>query len=601
MVDFNQSFDGRGVPQNLEAERSVLGALLLHSDAVADVTFLKPEDFYLPRHQVIFASIVSSFNGRHATDPLVVADELSRAGRLQDAGGHAQLLDLMECVVTAAGVAEHARLVLERSQQRRIAEVCTEIARCAYDNEGAADELRERMRSVADHATRQDAGGKTLLDLVREMRDEGPRVHVATGFAVLDSMLAGGFVFGDVHTLNGAPSSCKTLVVAQFGEVLNASGVLVAFHCSDERDLDIATRLFQRAGFRRSEVETRSPEDLTRMERAAAGSSLLFFDGEGSIEHVFAAVAREAKRQGRRPCIVIDSLQSVTSTAESRNASEHERLTERLRSIRNLARRHRVLALLTSEVSRGAYKSRNPADRVSDLSAGKGSGAIEYYSRFLANLENVPGESDVLELRVAKNKLGVGAIHREGESGVFLRVYRDEQRVEEAPDYVRGADQGDRAAAASRRASIDAAALAQILVESAGIAKRDAEMKLRGKVGCGSDRAAAAFAELRVAIAEVPGSRGRLSLFLDGSKVPAAIASAVPAELLSSILGARPPDVPRAAPSCPEDREGSTARAAPRPLRSRAGAGPLCPSPQGTPGAERAGAAQVICDSEARQ
>ena len=54
MVDFKQTFDGRGVPQNLEAERSVLGALLLHADAVADVSFLRPEDFYLPRHQVIF-------------------------------------------------------------------------------------------------------------------------------------------------------------------------------------------------------------------------------------------------------------------------------------------------------------------------------------------------------------------------------------------------------------------------------------------------------------------------------------------------------------------------------------------------------------------
>ena len=91
MVDFKQTFDGRGVPQNLEAERSVLGALLLHPDAVADVAFLKPEDFYLPRHQLIFTALVSTYNGRHATDPIVVGEELSRSGRLEEAGGHEHL------------------------------------------------------------------------------------------------------------------------------------------------------------------------------------------------------------------------------------------------------------------------------------------------------------------------------------------------------------------------------------------------------------------------------------------------------------------------------------------------------------------------------
>jgi replicative DNA helicase len=66
MADIKQTFDGRGVPQNLEAERSVLGALLLHPDAVADVTFLKPEDFYLPRHQLIFQAVLTAYNQRRA-------------------------------------------------------------------------------------------------------------------------------------------------------------------------------------------------------------------------------------------------------------------------------------------------------------------------------------------------------------------------------------------------------------------------------------------------------------------------------------------------------------------------------------------------------
>src|SRR5262249_41370812 len=141
LVDFKQTFDGRGVPQNLEAERSVLGALLLHADAVADVMFLKPEDFYLPKHQVIFHSIIAPYNGRQLTDPIVVGEELSRSGRLQEAGGHEQLLDLVESVVTAAGVVYHAELVREKAIQRKLLETCLDVARRAYDNELEAKDL----------------------------------------------------------------------------------------------------------------------------------------------------------------------------------------------------------------------------------------------------------------------------------------------------------------------------------------------------------------------------------------------------------------------------------------------------------------------------
>ena len=91
MVDLQQSFEGRGVPQNLDAERSVLGALLLHTDAIVDVTFLKPEDFYLPKHQQIFQALLAAYNTRTATDPIVVGEELSRQGKLEEVGGHEQL------------------------------------------------------------------------------------------------------------------------------------------------------------------------------------------------------------------------------------------------------------------------------------------------------------------------------------------------------------------------------------------------------------------------------------------------------------------------------------------------------------------------------
>ena len=136
MVEQGQSLDSRGVPQNLEAERSVLGALLLHADAVADVQFLKPEDFYLPRHQLIYQATLQAYNTRSVTDPIAVGEVLSREGVLEDVGGQEVLLDLLESVVSAAGIRYHAEIVREKAIQRRLLESCLDMARRCYENQG---------------------------------------------------------------------------------------------------------------------------------------------------------------------------------------------------------------------------------------------------------------------------------------------------------------------------------------------------------------------------------------------------------------------------------------------------------------------------------
>ncbi|MEQ1635004.1 MAG: DnaB-like helicase N-terminal domain-containing protein, partial [Planctomycetota bacterium] len=147
------------MPQNLEAERSVLGALLLHADAVCDVGFLKAEDFYLPKHQHIYTSILATFNSRNATDPIVVEEELDRQGVLQDVGGRGQLLDLLESVVSAAGIVYHAEIVREKSVQRRLLETCLDVARRCYENQAAAKELLDEAERQIFEIARMDKSG----------------------------------------------------------------------------------------------------------------------------------------------------------------------------------------------------------------------------------------------------------------------------------------------------------------------------------------------------------------------------------------------------------------------------------------------------------
>src|SRR5215510_2605127 len=179
MVDFHTSFEGRGVPQNIEAERSVLGALLLHADAVCDVQFLRAEDFYLPKHQVIYQSILAAFNAR----------------------GREQLLDLLESVVSAAGIVFHAEIVREKAIQRRLLETCLDVARRCYDNQDAAKELLDEAERQIFEIARLDKSGEahSITDILQEtferidkLRDRGARLTgLATDYVDLDDLTGG--------------------------------------------------------------------------------------------------------------------------------------------------------------------------------------------------------------------------------------------------------------------------------------------------------------------------------------------------------------------------------------------------------------------------
>lgn len=133
------------IPHCLEAERSVLGAMLFDARHLQTVTeIVGAPDFYLPRHALIFEAIVASWNQRHATTPIEVGQELLRFGRLNEVG-HPLLLDLMEEGGLAGDVAGHARIVREKAEQRRVADVCLDAARTALAGEADAAEIRERV------------------------------------------------------------------------------------------------------------------------------------------------------------------------------------------------------------------------------------------------------------------------------------------------------------------------------------------------------------------------------------------------------------------------------------------------------------------------
>ena len=230
--------DGKMIPQNLEAERSVLGALLLHADAVADVSFLQPEDFYLHRHQLIFGAVLSCYNTRNTTDPIAVEEDLSRKGVLQEAGGREILLDLMESVVSAAGVVYHAEIVREKSVLRRLLGTCHEIARMSYENQMEAKDLLDEAERQIMEIARVDKSGETqsigdvlqrTIDRIERLRERDGRITgLGTDFYDLDDM-TGGLQPGELIIVAARPSMGKTTFTLNLTERVASTGNGIAF------------------------------------------------------------------------------------------------------------------------------------------------------------------------------------------------------------------------------------------------------------------------------------------------------------------------------------------------------------------------------------
>ena len=130
------------IPQNIEAEQSVIGAMLIDKNAVEEIAEqLKPDDFYRQAHRVIFRTMLALYSKNEAVDMVTVTDELKKTGKLNDVGGVSYITMLANIVPTAANVKYHARIVAEKSILRQLVETGTYIAEMGYDETGTVKDI----------------------------------------------------------------------------------------------------------------------------------------------------------------------------------------------------------------------------------------------------------------------------------------------------------------------------------------------------------------------------------------------------------------------------------------------------------------------------
>ena len=446
MVDLQQNFDGRGVPQNLDAERSVLGALLLHTDAVVDVTFLKPEDFYLPKHQQVFQAILSTYNARSATDPIVVGEELSRQGKLEEIGGHEQLMDLMEGVITAAGVVYHAEIVREKAIARRLLETCLDVARRAYENESEAKELLDEaerkifeisgMDKSGDAVSIADVLQKTFEKIDRLRERDGRLTGLATEYYDFDDM-TGGLQPGELVIIAARPSMGKTTFALNLTERVSKFDKGIAFFSLEMSNQQVIQNMLccraqiDGSSMRKGRITDQQYKRLQE-EAAKLYETPIFIDDTPGISITqLRAKARRLKQKHGIDMIVVDYLQLMTGGG--RFESRQQEISAISRGLKSVARELSVPVLALSQLNRDVENRDDHRPRMSDL---RESGAIEQDAYVLLLLHRDDYFNPTEENRGLAQV--IIAKQRNGPTGeVALRFFREFMRFE---NYTRSAE-----------------------------------------------------------------------------------------------------------------------------------------------------------------
>ena len=383
-------------PHSIEAEQSVLGALLIDNgafDRIADV--VRESDFYRDDHRRIFQQLVKLITKGKAADALTVNDVLESSGDAGQTGGKAYLMSLANNTPLAANIRRYAEIVRERAIMRKLVSAGNEIAASALNPVGRdAKELLDFAESlvfsIAEEGARASSGfivAKELLESVinriSDLHERGsPDVTgVATGFKDLDRKTAG-FQPGDLIIIAARPSMGKTALALNIAEhVALRGGKTVAMFSMEMGGEQLVTRLIASLGHldqSRVRVGKLSDDEWNKLTLAMEKVTVapIHIDETPALTPLeLRARARRLHRQhGPLGLIIIDYLQLMTVPGRSNDENRATQVAEISRSLKALAKELQVPVVALSQLNRGVEQRTNKRPMMSDL---RESGAIE--------------------------------------------------------------------------------------------------------------------------------------------------------------------------------------------------------------------------------
>jgi replicative DNA helicase len=426
MADTAVAAAERTLPHNLEAERSVLGAILVYNDAFnLAVQVIDSSDFYRVAHRRVFEKMISLNERGQAIDFVTLKEELSRSGELDEVGGPAYVASLADGVPRATNVEYYARIVKEKSTLRQLIYAANKIITEAYEAEQESDLILDGAESaifaVADD--RLKAGFVSMSDLVK---DSFPKIEqlfeqkrlitgVPSGFVDLDEMTRG-FQAGDLIIVAARPSMGKTSLVLNISQYVATQPDLTVGFFSLEMSKE---SLFLRLLTSEAQIDSHrllsgaiGNKDWGRISHALESLSgmRLFIDDTANIGVLeMRAKARRLKAEHGLSMIVVDYIQLMSGRGRFENRTLE--LASISRSIKGLAKELNVPIVVLSQLSRAPESRSDHRPQLSDL---RESGALEQDADLVAliyrddvyNKDPTNPDAGTAELIVAKQRNG---------------------------------------------------------------------------------------------------------------------------------------------------------------------------------------------------
>ena len=374
----------RTPPQDVAAEQSVLGGMLLSKDAIADVVeVVRATDFYRPAHQTIFDVVVDLYGKGEPADPITVSAELTRLGEIGRVGGAPYLHTLLSSVPTAANAGFYARIVAEQAILRRLVEAGTRIVQLGYGAAGAGgvDDVVDRaQQSIYDVTERRSSEDYTLLEqLMQPTMDEleaigsrgGSMSGVPTGFADLDG-LTNGLHPGQLIVIAGRPGLGKStmgLDIARSASVKH--GLPAAIFSLEMSKTEITMRLLSaeaRVPLHHMRSGTMTDDDWARLARrmGEVAEAPLYIDDSPNLTMMeIRAKARRLRQRNDLQLIVIDYLQLMSGNKKAENRQQE--VSELSRSLKLLAKELEIPVIAMSQLNRGAEQRTDKKPQIADL------------------------------------------------------------------------------------------------------------------------------------------------------------------------------------------------------------------------------------------
>jgi len=415
-------------PQNIEAERSVLGALMLDKDAIIKVANLvRLGDFYKDAHNLIYEAMIELYEQREPIDVLSLSNRLEEKKQLDKVGGSSYLTELVSAVPSSSNIVHYAKVVQKKSTLRKLIETASEIVELGYkegeDVEKILDTAEQKLFGVSQKYIKQDfIPIKSILESAFNRIDELHKGDhklrgIPTGFADMDNILAG-FQKSDLVILAARPSIGKTTLALDFARQIAVKEKIPIGLFSLEMSADqlIDRMLAAESGvdlwrLRTGRLKTGDGEDDFERIGQAMGvlsEAPIFIDDAGSANVMeMRTMARRLQAEHNVGLIIIDYLQLMEGRSGGDNRVNE--ISEISRALKQLARELNIPIIALSQLSR-AVESRSPQiPKLSDL---RESGSIEQDADVVMFLYREDREKpdtpnkNIVEVHIAKHRNG---------------------------------------------------------------------------------------------------------------------------------------------------------------------------------------------------